>query len=430
MTRTYTAGLLLLLLAVASGCPESKPPAAPPQTTAPASVTLRIGVVNDEPLATAIGRLSGEWSERSGGDYELVAITTVSEVEAIESCDVVIFASGDLGELCEADRLRPVRSSVLESEEVAFSDFFPLVRDVEIVYGGVTMALPIGCPCPLVYRADNVPEMYFDRVDIGAADDVGIATTFLAVAAARAVHASQSATLWDSDSFKPRLAEPPFVDALASIVQLSGLSAESVVLPNREATSGGSGVVKPMPTAEVIYNPLGGNWEKGPDRPTTLLASSGRLVGVTSASRNAASAFRFVGWLVSPAVGRQLMTSSRAVTNCRGSLVPQPDDWFRGDTRSPLAGSFPAALSEALRTDRYLISPRLPARRRYLAALGQAIKPVFPFSRGDQPALSPEGALRAAAARWEAISEELGREAQHEAYLRSLNLRRYEPARR
>src|SRR5262245_45032393 len=124
------AVFLALLLA---GCPREKSQPAVPPASPRASVALRVLVVDEPELVEAVNRLRGEWAERSGGELN-AAGTTWKELNAAKEidADVVIFPSRYLGDLCFRDWLRPLRSSVLESEELNAGDFFPLVRN-EIV---------------------------------------------------------------------------------------------------------------------------------------------------------------------------------------------------------------------------------------------------------------------------------------------------------
>ena len=89
----------------------------PPQPRA--SVALRVLVVNEPGVAEAINRLRGEWAERSGGELSATSSDwkEVAGAKSIEA-DVVVFPSRYLGELCTRGWLQPVRSSVLESDDV------------------------------------------------------------------------------------------------------------------------------------------------------------------------------------------------------------------------------------------------------------------------------------------------------------------------
>jgi len=63
-----------------------------------------------------------------------------------------------------------------------------------------------------------------------------------------------------------------------------------------------------------------------------------------------------------------------------------------------------------------LFAVRIPGRGEYAAALDEAVHQAV---RGEK---TPEEALREAAARWDEITERLGRRQQAEAYYRSLGL--------
>src|SRR4051812_7715853 len=100
--------------AMLAGCPRIQQPTT--SKTAPvttrASVTLRVLVVNDPPLAEAISRLRGEWTERSGGELTALPITWQDAIDDKSLAgDIIVFPSRYLGELCTRNLLRPLRSS-------------------------------------------------------------------------------------------------------------------------------------------------------------------------------------------------------------------------------------------------------------------------------------------------------------------------------
>ena len=49
-----------------------------------------------------------------------------------------------MGELCTRELLRPVRSSVLEDDDLKSADIFPIVRNDLIKWNHETFALPLG----------------------------------------------------------------------------------------------------------------------------------------------------------------------------------------------------------------------------------------------------------------------------------------------
>lgn len=376
-----------------------------------ASVTLRVAVVSDESLSRAIDRLRGEWRERTDGEIETIDVADEADlVEAAAQADLIVFPSRAIGELCEAKALRPVRSSVLESDELRFEDFLPLVRDHEVVYAQQVMALPIGCPTPLHLSPDAGENTL--AVD---GDDAELALAYLAIAAPYAVHRSRVSTLFDSDSFRPRLAEPPFVRALTRLVELNSGAEGRIVWPRREEPLSGRFTPQAMPEAAEVYNPIAKEWEPLPEseRRATLVASSGRLIGVTTASRNAATAFRFAAWLVGPENSRIVSTASDNVANCRGSFAHSVDAWRATDDRD-LGKQFAEAEAAMLRLPRFLLAPRLPGAEEYLAVLGKHVRQAL---EGRPPA----DALQQAADECEALHHARGWDAQRAAYDRSLN---------
>lgn len=425
--KTLVSCLMGWLAVVAAGCEAEKP--TPPEPTADgaavrASVTLRVAVVDDEDLRRGIDRLRGEWNARSDGEIESVPVARDADlVAAAAEADLIVFPSRAIGELCEAGALRPVRSSVLKSETLRFEDLLPLVRDQEIVYAQRVMALPLGCPTPVCL----LPESGARALTMDRDDDTELALAYLAWLAPHAVHRSRVATLFDSDTFEPRLTEPPFVRALEDFVTENRGGPGQIAWPRRREPLTVNSRPQVMPPADEVFDPIAEQWEAVPDFPeanrfATVVASSGRLIGVTKVSRNSATAFRYAAWLAGPGNARELASSSDYVANCRGSFARAGDAWRESDNRE-LARQFSGAAAAMLRLPRFLIAPRLPGSERYLATLGAQVRAAL---EGEAAA----AALLQAAVDWEAISQEFGRGKQHQAYLRSVNTARFPRERR
>lgn len=385
--------------------------------------------MNDAELATAIAKLRGEWQARGGGESAIDEIT-IEQAGGELKADLLVFPSRYLGELCEANRLRPVRASILESKELDFSDILPLVREREIVYGQQVMALPLGCPTPLLARSGN---------DSGPPEaplaDHYAAFVFLAKAAPLARHASREAIWFDPETMKPRLTEPPFVRALTEIVKiekkkqspcdvakrlLADETKAAVVWPCRN--SDGRGIaeiqVEKLPAVTRVYNPSSEEWESVPPRQVTLLATSGRLVGVSTQSRNTASAFRLAGWLASPEVAGQLIRESNGIAICRASQRRMADNWF-GVNKVAGARQFSEQTFSALVQREGAPLPRLPGVDRYLELLSDAVRSA---AEGN---LTPPEALNKAMDEWESLTDQLGRADQRRAYRRCLGIEQF-----
>jgi hypothetical protein len=358
--------LLICATMATTGCPRKGPPST--ATAVPrASVALRVLVVNEPGLVEAINRLRGEWSERSGG--ELSASSSewkdVAEAKSLEA-DVVIFPSRYLGELCARDWLQPVRPSVLEGDEFSGGDVFPLLRRELMRWGGEVMALPLGIQVAMP----------------GAANAVHPGLAFLAVAAPSAVSNGHEGVLFDPQTMKPRITDRVFVDAL----QRYSKSETSTL-------------------AEA----------SGAERFVPVLGFADRLVGVSTASRNGASAFKLIAWLASADVSTQLVVPGERLLPVRRSLAATSS---RSNSTQPPGERAETAktLEAALDAEQCLLVPRIPGVDEYMAALDEAAKtPVANKAAAD-------AALRKVAERWEQITSAHGRDAQRRAYLKHLQI--------
>lgn len=369
--RTPVARFCVVVLVFLAGCPRAKQAdfeatkkdeATPPR----ASVALRVLVVNEPAVAEAIKRLRGEWAERSGGELSTASSgwNAVSKAQSLDA-DVIIFPSRYLGELCTRGWLQPVRPSVLESEEVNIGDVYPLLRRDLMRWGGEVMALPLGIQLIIPGKV--------------SAEHPGLG--FLAVAAPAAVSNAREGVLFDPQTMKPRISDPVFVDAL-----------------QRFATPE---LVKP--TAENAK------------RVVPVLGFADRLIGVSSGSRNIASAFKLAAWLASADISRQLDTPGERMLPVRRS--PAAASLRRNPAQSSALGDVTAkTIEDSLNADECLLVPRIPGVNAYLAALDQAAKSL----PADKAAA--EAALQKVAERWEQITDAHGRDAQRRAYWKHLQI--------
>jgi len=256
---------------VFAGCPreKSQPPA--PAEKPSASVALHVLVVNEPAVAEAINRLRGEWAERSGGTLN-ASSATWADVAAMKEldADAIIFPSRYLGELCTREWLRPVRPSVLESQEFKAADVFPLVRQTIIKGGGQTMALPLGVSLPPPPTAAQHPS-------------IGL----LNRAARQALSNEREGVLFDSRTMKPQIASQVFVDALAAMSKQKDKS-------SADSDNGGS---------------------------VPVIGFADRLVSVTATSHNAASAFKLIAWLATPETSSTLASAGDRMMPVRRSLA-------------------------------------------------------------------------------------------------------------
>lgn len=366
-SRILVVGLLVLLC----GCPRAKQAdsdgAKKDAATPRASVALRVLVVNEPGVAEAINRLRGEWAERSGGELSTTAgeWKDVAGAKSIDA-DVVIFPSRYLGELCTRGWLQPVRSSVLEGDEFDSKDVFPIVRRELMRWGGEVMALPLGIE--LV-----VPEK-LNKLHPGL--------NFLAIAAPSAVSDGREGVLFEPQTMKPRMTDAVFVEALQRLAK-----AEQ---KNKSAESSDVHVVP-------------------------VLGFADRLMGVTSSSRNGASAFKLAAWLASAETSTQLESAGERLLPVRRSLAAAAA-WHDPAQSAGERAEVAKTLEVALNAERSLLVPRIPGVDKYMAALDEVAK-TPPVDKA-----AAEAALQKVAERWEQITNAHGREAQQRAYLKHLQI--------
>jgi multiple sugar transport system substrate-binding protein len=408
-----------------------------PSATRP-SVALRVLIVNDPQLASAINRLRGEWAEREGGTFaaESKPWADVAGIDSLEA-DIVFFPARYLGEL--ADRLRPVRESVTRGEVYDAGDLLPLVRNRLGMLGGRQMALPLGVQIPLIGYYDDWPkhegadtpaswEEYRELVSrtreappvwpARDAVDNWPAIMLLARAAAYACHPRQESPLFDAESMEPRIAGPPFVRALEEWRQeLEHAQAPNVAGQPVTDNNGSATVLQwaELPGADHVYSISTGEWEpvQNPPRRVPLLAGS-TLVAITDTSRNAASAFGLAAWLTSADIVPQILPASAALLPCRRSNLSLVDRSIADSTGHVSGARIGPVVEAALSRDDALMLPRIPGVDQYLDALAAAVDMAL---RGDQ---APTTALEQAAKKWNEITERLGRDAQRRAYLNHL----------
>jgi ABC-type glycerol-3-phosphate transport system substrate-binding protein len=218
-----------------------------------AEAKLSLLVIDDAPLAEAIGRLRGEWQAATGGSFEVQQRTSAEVVAADRlEADAVLYPAEHLGLLAERDWLLPLDPAALKDADLSWPDVFELLRSRQAKWGSKTVAIPFGTPSLVcLYRMDlleklnrqppatwteyqELAEFFVDRAKLGdaapsadqpwsgtleplAADWTGV--TLLAHAAAYAQHPNHYSALFNMDTMEPLIAGPPFVRALEELVR-------------------------------------------------------------------------------------------------------------------------------------------------------------------------------------------------------------------
>jgi hypothetical protein len=206
----------------------------------------------------------------------------------------------------------------------------------------------------------------------------------LDAAAPYAVTDDRLGSLFDPESMKPRITEAPFVEALTQLA--------------RQKSSGDDNFDDAAAELRI-----------------PIVGFADRLVGVSTRSRNAASAFKLLGWFASAEISSQLRATNKSLTPVRRSLASS-SKWYGSDVAAGERRMLAATLDDLLSAQRELIVPRIPGIDDYMAALDEAVHSVIKDNA------SPQESLGKASARWEEITESRGRDAQRQAYLKHLGI--------
>ena len=489
----WMAGTLAL-----AGCGESAspPPSAPLRFT---GNRLTVAALDDPGILAGVALQRGEWVASREAEITVLE-APLSSLEAASGVDLILFPGRRMGDLVDADFLEPIATEALvpaspDPDEEAnsrsepaidtfqYSDLIPAFRDQVSKYGSDRMALPLGgSALVLAYRKDALeraenreaaiaagltlePPTTWDQLDALAwffqgrdwdgdgtpdsglaaalgSDPEGVADAlFLARAAALGQHRDQYSFLFDSDSLRPRIASPPFVEALRGVVrwkalgppEMEGFDAAAARAAFREgktvflidraeqaaAWSPGRPVgVVPLPGSRRVFDPLRKTWDESatPNAPGYALRGGGWLVGVRRglAPGVREAAVDLARYLASPEVVNRLRAEPAfPMLPVRSSQLGRgfPDVASNPDL-DPRQWS--DAVSRTLLAERVVVDLRIPEANGYLEDLSQE-------RRAAVQGKDAEAALEAVAQAWTRRSQTLGLQRQLWHYRRSLN---------
>ncbi|MCH8840839.1 MAG: hypothetical protein IH831_09240, partial [Planctomycetes bacterium] len=352
-----------------------------------AAVQLTLLVVDDPELAAAARMLRGEWAERSGGEL-VVQEMTLDEMLAVRqfSADAIVYPSRHVGTLVARDWLRPVRDSVLKSDDFALGDLLPLVRNESMRYAGRIFGVSLGEP-PLVMAWQTPPTSdavallpdtweKLDRLLPLETSEDDLAAELIVRAASYVDRQHRAELLFDPQSMAPRLTSPPVVRALERMVARSNRTDRTAARarftwPTAGELEGESPwQFAALPRAASVFDSIRDRWEPQPGgRPLAVLGFGGRLVSVTRASRNATSAFKLLAWLTTGNTATQLSSRSQATVWFRNSQKVQAHRWLADRGGEQVA----RLVTRQLSSDSFYLLPRIPGIDRYLKSLNGAV---------------------------------------------------------
>ncbi|MEQ8785417.1 MAG: extracellular solute-binding protein [Pirellulaceae bacterium] len=457
----------------------------PKIVTPPPTDPVRLLIIDDAPLAEAIQRewLGHAASpldvvQKTTAEFETEHILGDAPLDA----DAVIYPAGLIGELAERELIEPLPESTVDSQELARADLLALLRLHETMWGERMMAAPLGSPqLMLMVRADllekleaqppqtwqeyqQLAERLADRDALGDAvssdgpwygvveplGDGWASQMLLARAAPYARRRNRYSTLFDYLSMKPYIDQEPFVRALEELAAaaklgpkdavtmtphdarrelLRGRAAMAVCWPTHALGEGDDALIEAvrfpvrfaeLPGSEQVFD-FRGAWHSrtdDEDRRVPLLSVAGRMGSVVKDSPRRLTAARVLSWLSSQKENatHEISPSSKATTLYRSSQLGNPPIWIDEALDGGAADSYREVTTQTHLRVTPLFSVRIPGRGRYLAALDEAVHAVI---AGEKKA---DAALREAAAKWEEITDSIGRDMQRDAYQRSLGI--------
>ena len=151
-------GIVLCLLSFclsSSGCGGGGKPDSEQKRSVPA-VDMTVIVVDDPAIAEEIRK---RWELEGDEDSDLTVRDVVGsdffDDETSWTGDVLIYPSRDMGELTSRGWIEPISNKNLDSENLAWSSVFPLLRLRECNWGSETYGVTLGSPVAvLFYRHD------------------------------------------------------------------------------------------------------------------------------------------------------------------------------------------------------------------------------------------------------------------------------------
>ncbi|WP_422926710.1 extracellular solute-binding protein [Singulisphaera sp. PoT] len=375
------------------------------------------------------------------------------------------------------------KSQSAQPDPLQFADVVTAYRDQVSRYGTDRMALPLGasalvlvCDRTAFEREENrkaaaeakvklqVPQTWteFDALakffqgrdwngdgsaDHGltlalGADPEGVAdAVYLARAASLGQHRDQYSFLFDSDSMKPRVDSPPFVEALRSwagfkdfgpldIAKFDSEAARKAFAQGKTAmlidraeaaTHWGDHkglMIAPLPGSDRVYDPARKVWEtpSSPNRPSWLPFGGGWLVGIPASAnpKTKDAALDFAAYLINPDTANLVRADRNfPMLPVRSTLIGQG---VPGATVASGVDSkqWADAVSRTLLALKVIAGLRIPEASGYLSEIAKARAAVL---RGEDP----EAALKTVADAWTERTKRLGVARQLWHYRRSLN---------
>jgi len=175
-----------------------------------------------------------------------------------------------------------------------------------------------------------------------------------------------------------------------------------------------------IPGSQSIFDGSRDTWTEqlpGTMIEVPLTATTGMLTSCAASTDQQRNAIEVMIWMTSKPISSVVSVESTRTGLSRKSHLGNPGKWLGEQLDSEQLSQFTDYMIKLNSGRRQMTALRIPQADRYMDALDQAVRGVI---LEDQNAVE---ALAAVAARWEVLSNEIGRDAQLKAYRKSEGLR-------
>lgn len=426
---------------------------------------LKVLLVDDPEFGE---KLTRDWKSTSQRPFSVENVSA-DDLRAMKelAADVVIYPPTMLGELADSKRIVRLDQGTLDKPELAREELIDLARLALGNWGKQVFGIPLSAPhFLLACRGEGItpPKTWKEYDELckslpperpAALEPLAKETRSLVLltrAASRARGKNQHSTLFDLTTMNSLIDKPPFVRALEEITaRVQGRAEEALTTTSRnvwEQLSRGKvslGLTWPVPVpmtpdeapvdpsgkteGEVIhfavapgstdyYSASSGQWSEGAEvRQYPVLGGAGRFVSAIRGKMGSREAANLVVLIAGKTRAGSLGLETKDAFPCRQSQLGKQSKWLAGASFwEERAKQFAEVVVDSLTAPDYLIATNIPGEAKYTAVLDDAIEQAVTQKKAAQECLSE------AARTWDAITKELGLEAQKLAYLRSLGL--------
>jgi ABC-type glycerol-3-phosphate transport system substrate-binding protein len=417
-------------------------------------------VIGEPNLGPVIQR---QWKARRDGEvaisHQTLETFVTSNFEIEEGVDVVIYPPELLGQLAHAEKIKPIPSSLWNSDEFNKNELLKHFRTSIVRYMSEPWAVPLGGPnfamfCnQQAFESANVePPDTWEEVerrlrkisteDTPAKIDMPLAEgwaarSFLARVAPTIRQRGKLSTLFQRRTMEPLIEGKSFSEALEQLktvatersidltpksvfdLVVKGDSVVGFTWPTRTDVEAAENDEEPageeLAEQELIILPLPGvnkwfdddrkAWTTKADEEEVhvdLIGFGGFVASVSAESQNETTSFEFLQWVASKQISVIALSQSTETGPFRASHLGDVSRWTGTALTIDQTDAYADVISANHRRPLVLMFPRIPAQQQYYKILDQAVREFFV---SDQ---SAEDTLKEVADEWRKITESIG----------------------